>query len=134
TYPDTLELAGQPTRLRYSVRYVNAAGERAAFSNFLLIEPAAKIAEPPLIIDKILSENAVTIIWNPPAKNIDGSTPVNLLGYNIYRVEKSQNEIGQTPINSTLVTETRYSDQTFKFGEEYNYVVRSISLGTGGTQ
>jgi hypothetical protein len=133
-YIDTLELAGQPTRLRYSVRYVNAAGQRAAFSNFLLIEPAAKIAEPPTITGFEPSANAVTITWNPPATNIDGSTPVNLLGYNVYRVEKSQIEIGQTPINSTLVAGTRYSDQTFRFGEEYNYVVRSVSLGTGGSQ
>jgi len=36
TYTDTLELAGEPTRLRYAIRYVNAAGQRAAFSNFLL--------------------------------------------------------------------------------------------------
>lgn len=134
TYTDTLELAGQPTRLRYAIRYVNAAGQRAAFSNFLLIEPAAKIAEPPNIIGHELSENAVTIIWSPPTTNIDDSTPVNLLGYNIYRVEKSQTEIGQTPINSTLITSTRYSDQSFRFGEEYNYVVRSVSLGTGGNQ
>src|SRR5262245_27203120 len=47
TYTDKLELAGEPSRLRYAVRYVNASGQRAAFSNFLLIEPAAKIAEPP---------------------------------------------------------------------------------------
>ena len=133
-YIDTLELAGQPTRLRYAVRYVNAAGQRAGFSNFLLIEPAAKIAEPPTITNSELSANAVTIIWNPPATNIDASTPVNLLGYNVYRVEKSQTEIGQTPINTTLVNGTRYSDQTFRFGEEYNYVVRSVSLGTGGNQ
>jgi hypothetical protein len=133
-YVDTLELAGQPTRLRYAVRYVNAAGQRASFSNFLLIEPAARIAEPPTITGFEPSANAVTIIWNPPAANIDGSTPVNLLGYNVYRIEKSQIEIGQTPINTTLVSGTRYSDQTFRFGEEYNYVVRSVSLGTGGSQ
>jgi fibronectin type 3 domain-containing protein len=134
TYTDTLELAGQPTRLRYAIRYVNAAGQRAAFSNFLLIEPAARIAEPPTILSAEKSAAAVTIIWNPPAANIDGSTPVNLLGYNVYRVEKSQTEIGQTPINSKLVTGTRFSDQAFRFGEEYNYVVRSVSLGTGGNQ
>lgn len=133
-YVDTLELAGQPTRLRYSVRYVNAAGQRAAFSNFLLVEPAAKIAEPPTLTGSELSANAVTLVWDAPASNIDGSTPVNLLGYNVYRVEKSQTEVGQTPINATLVTGTRYNDQTFRFGEEYNYVVRSVSLGTGGAQ
>ena len=45
TYRDVLELAGQPTRLRYAIRYVNASGQRAAFSNFLSIEPAARIAQ-----------------------------------------------------------------------------------------
>jgi hypothetical protein len=134
TYFDSLELAGEPTRLRYAVRYVNASGQRASFSNFLLIELAAKIAEPPTITSSEVSANAITIKWNPPAANIDGSTPVNLLGYNIYRVEKSQNEIGQTPINSTLVSGTQFSDQNFRFGEEYNYVLRSVSLGTGGAQ
>jgi fibronectin type 3 domain-containing protein len=133
-YYDNLELAGEPTRLRYAVRYVNASGQRASFSNFLLIELAAKIAEPPTIIGSEKSANAITIKWNPPVANIDGSTPVNLLGYNIYRVERSQNEIGQTPINSTLVSGTQFNDQNFRFGEEYNYVVRSVSLGTGGAQ
>ncbi|MBA3768717.1 MAG: hypothetical protein H0W99_17405, partial [Acidobacteria bacterium] len=50
TYIDTLELAGQPTRLRYALRYVNASGQRASFSNFLLIEPAARIAEPTTLV------------------------------------------------------------------------------------
>src|SRR5713226_9079534 len=50
TYTDTLELAGVPARLRYAVRYVNAAGQSAAFSNFFIMEPAAKVAEPPTII------------------------------------------------------------------------------------
>lgn len=130
TYTDTLELAGEPSRLRYAVRYVNAAGQRAAFSNFLLIEPAARIAEPPSEVKADLSEAAVTIKWNAPVKNIDNSTPVNLLGYNVYRVTASQTEIGQTPINQSLVSGTEYQDRNFKFGEKYTYVVRAVSLGT----
>jgi fibronectin type 3 domain-containing protein len=130
TYTDKLELAGEPSRLRYGVRYVNASGQRAAFSNFLLIEPAAKIAEPPGDVRKEEGETAITIRWEAPKKNIDGSTPVNLLGYNVYRVIASQTEIGQTPINSGLVTATEYQDRNFKFGERYTYVVRSVSLGT----
>jgi len=130
SYTDPLELAGEPSRLRYSVRYVNAAGQRAAFSNFLLIEPAARIAEPPTDVRVELSETAVTVKWNAPAKNIDGSTPVNLLGYTVYRVTASQNEIGQTPINQALISTTQYQDRNFKFGERYTYVVRAVSLGT----
>ena len=136
TYTDTLELAGEPARLRYAVRYVNASGQRAAFSNFLVIEPAARIAQAPTLnkTDKEVSENAITISWKPPAANIDGSTPVNLLGYNVYRMEEEQNEISETPINNSLVSGTEYSDKNFKFGEDYRYVVRAVSLGTEGAQ
>ena len=135
TYIDTLELAGQPTRLRYALRYVNASGQRASFSNFLLIEPAARIAEPPtLVAPAEETENAITIRWRAPLTNIDGSTPVNLLGYNVYRISQSQTEVSQTPINSALVTGNAYVDKSFQIGEQYNYIVRSVSLGTGGAQ
>jgi len=133
TYTDTLELAGEPTRLRYAIRYVNASGQRAAFSNFLLIEPAARIAQPPTIIGKEVTENAITITWQPPAANIDGSTPVNLLGYNVYRASDKEIESGQ-PINDTLVSATQFQDRNFKSGETYHYFVRSVSLGTEGAQ
>src|SRR5882724_13590807 len=94
SYIDALELAREPTRLRYAVRYVNASGQRAAFSNFLLIEPAVRIARPPTSIEtgKEVSEDAIRISWRPPDANIDGSTPVNLLGYNVYRMDESQSE------------------------------------------
>ena len=136
TYTDKLELAGEPARLRYAVRYVNASGQRAAFSNFLLLEPAARIAQPPTMIGtaKEVGEDAITISWQPPAANIDGSTPVNLLGYNVYRVAESENFSGQTPLNDSLVSGTQYQDKTFKFGDDYRYVVRSVSLGTEGGQ
>lgn len=133
-YVDTLELAGEPARLRYAVRYVNAAGQRAAFSNFLLIEPAAKVAQPPAITrtGNELSETALTLQWEEPQTNIDGSTPVNLLGYNVYRTVASQPEVGQNPVNQAPITTTQYQDRNFKFGEKYTYVVRSVSLGTQG--
>jgi len=134
SYTDTLELAGEPTRLRYAVRYANASGQRAAFSNFLLIEPAARIAQPPTLLTEKEAESAITISWQSPTANIDGSTPVNLLGYNIYRMDESQNLTNQTPINSALISGTEYVDKNFKFGNNYRYVVRSVSLGTEGAQ
>jgi predicted phage tail protein len=129
-YIDNLELAGEPSRLRYAVRYVNAAGQRAAFSNFLLIEPAAKVAEPPTNVRADVSQNAIALTWDPPKQNIDASTPVNLMGYNVYRVTAAQNEPGQIPINQALITTPENQDRNFKFGEKYTYVVRSVSLGS----
>jgi fibronectin type 3 domain-containing protein len=134
TYTDRLELAGEPTRLRYAVRYVNAASQRAAFSNFLLIEPAARLAQPPTNVAAQESENAINITWQPPAANIDGSTPVNLLGYNLYRLSPGANATGLTPLNSALINEARFEDKNFRFGDEYKYFVRAVSLGTGGQQ
>ena len=130
TYADPLELAGQPARLRYAIRYVNSAGQRAAFSNFFLFEPAAKIAEPPTNVEQKESETAITISWEPPKANIDSSTPVNLLGYNVYRTAASQPQSGKSPLNKTPLTVTQYTDKNFKFGEKYTYVVRAVSLGT----
>ncbi len=134
TYTDTLELAGEPTRLRYAVRYVNAAGQRAAFSNFLKIEPAARIAQAPTLTKEDVAESGITITWQPPAANIDGSTPANLLGYNVYRMDESQTEISPTPLNTAPVAGTQYTDKDFEFGQNYRYVVRSVSLGTEGAQ
>ncbi|MBV9925032.1 MAG: hypothetical protein JOZ96_08465 [Acidobacteria bacterium] len=130
-YTDELSLS-EPVRLRYAVRYVNAAGQRASFSNFLLIEPAASVSQPPSVAQPEVRENAVTIRWQAPEANVDNTRPANLLGYNVYRSARSQTEPAQTPLNSRPVNATSFADQTFTFGEEYVYVVRAVSLGTGG--
>ena len=133
TYRDTLELAGQPTRLRYAIRYVNASGQRAAFSNFLSIEPAARIAQAPVLSSEVkIAEDAITLSWQPPTANIDNSTPVNVLGYNVYRTDESQTAPGNQPLNATLISGAEYADKTFQFGHNYHYIVRAVSLGTGG--
>jgi predicted phage tail protein len=135
TYRDALELAGQPTRLRYAIRYVNASGQRASFSNFLTIEPAARIAQAPTLSTAVkLAEDSITISWQPPAANIDNSTPVNLLGYNVYRTDESQTEPANQPLNTAPISGTEYSDKNFQFGNNYRYIVRAVSLGTGGAQ
>ena len=133
TYTDALELR-EPVRLRYAVRYVNAAGQRAAYSNFLLIEPAARVSQPPAIAGQPeVRESAIVLRWQPPAANVDGSVPPNVLGYNVYRAGRAQAEPAQAPINRELVSGSEYADQTFQFGEEYVYVVRAVSLGSGDT-
>lgn len=133
-YTDTLELAGEPTRLRYAVRYVNASGQRASFSNFLLIEPAARIARPPSSVVASPGETAIGVAWQAPTINIDGSAPVNVLGYNVYRIGPGAPEGAPAQINTVLVLESAFADKNFQFGEQYSYFVRAVSLGTGGNQ
>jgi hypothetical protein len=132
SYADELTLR-EPVRLRYAVRYVNAANQRASFSNFLLIEPAASVSQPPAVEPSPeVTQNTIVLRWQAPAANVDNTTPVNLLGYNVYRAEGSQSQPSQTPLNPRPITATSFADQSFKFGEEYVYVVRAVSLGTGG--
>jgi hypothetical protein len=129
TYSDTLEFAGQDARLRYAIRFVNDSGQKAAFSNFLLIEPTSKVADNPSNLSAEVLETTIKLRWKAPESNVDGSKPANILGYNIY-VSNDENEAKLK--NSTPVTDTEFLDKTFQFGTIYKYFVRTISLGSNG--
>lgn len=132
-YIDSLTFGSQSVRLRYSVRFVNASNQRAAFSNFLLIEPASRVAQPPALAEIVETERALVVRWRAPEANVDGSTPVNLLGYNVYRSSPATAAtLEQTPINAQPLTRNEFNDTNFEFGAEYTYVVRTVSLGTEG--
>jgi hypothetical protein len=131
SYTDQLEFAGQPVRLRYALRFVNSAGQKAGYSNFLLIEPAANVASNPTNLRTEVTQEAINLSWIAPAGNVSGTGPLNLLGYNIYRSESET-----TPaklLNRTPVSGTEYADQTFEFNKDYFYFVRSVSVGGEGT-
>lgn len=128
THKDTLEFAGQAARLRYAIRFVNGTGQKAAFSNVLLIEPTSKVAANPHALIAEASQDAIRLKWLPSAANIDASTPVSILGYNVYR-STSQKEPGKM-LNKTPVTMANYDDEFFEFGKEYYYFVRAVSVGT----
>ena len=70
-YKDTLAFAGQAARLRYAIRFVNASGQKAAFSNSLLIEPTSKVAGSPASLAVETSQDAIRLKWQPPTANID---------------------------------------------------------------
>lgn len=128
TYFDTLDFAGSDIRLRYAIRFVNASGSKAAFSNFLLIEPAPRVANAPTLLPIKVAQESLLLQWKSPQSNIDGSTPVNILGYNIYR--SGENETTAKLISQTPVTDNDFRDQSFEFAKNYKYFVRTVSLGT----
>jgi len=130
TFTDRLEFANQAVRLRYAIRFVNKSGQKAAFSNFLLIEPTAKLSKAPASLSTSVSQDAIELTWTAPDTNIDGSKPVNVLGYNIYRTA-SKKEAAKM-LNKTPVRDTKYEDKFFEFNKEYSYFVRSVSVGSNG--
>ena len=129
-YTDSLQFAGQSARLRYAIRFVNSSGQKAAFSNFYLIEPASRVAGAPTSLSSALSQEAISLAWQAPAANVDGTAPANVLGYNVYR-SLSEKEPAKL-LNKTPVTELNYEDRFFEFGKSYFYFVRTVSLGTDG--
>ncbi|QQS41936.1 MAG: fibronectin type III domain-containing protein [Acidobacteriota bacterium] len=132
SYMDVLQFAGQPVRLRYAVRFVNNEGQRAAFSNFLLLEPTARVAKVPTGVSLDLTQEAVIVRWQAPGSNVDGTTPANIIGYNVYRTDAE----GQTRrINDPgPVDSTEFRDEFFSFGKQYTYFVRTVSLGSNAEQ
>ena len=129
-YNDALQFAGQAARLRYAIRFVNSSGQKAAFSNFLLLEPAARVAGVPTSLSAEPSQEAMKLSWTAPTANIDGTTPPNIVGYNVYR-SPSEKETAKL-LNSTPVTNPEYRDEFFEFDKQYFYFVRTVSVGTGG--
>lgn len=130
THRDELEFAGQSARLRYAIRFVNASGQRAAFSNVLLIEPASSVAGGPTALTAEATQDHVRLEWAPPTVNIDGSTPVSIIGYNVYRSESET--VPAVLLTKTPVAEAEFEDAAFQFDKEYFYFVRAVSAGTGG--
>lgn len=128
THRDTLQFAGQAARLRYAVRFVNASGQKAGFSNTLLIEPTSKVAGAPTSLSAEASQEAMRLKWQAPTTNVDGSTPVSIIGYNIYR-STSEKEPAK-PLTQSPITATSYNDEFFAFGKDYYYFVRAVSTGT----
>lgn len=129
-YKDALDFAGQAVRLRYAVRFVNSSGQKAGFSNFLLIEPTAKIASAPSLLNSEVREDEVILNWTAPETNVDGTRPANLLGFNVYR--KSAGNENYKVLNNQPITKNRYSDNFFEYDTTYQYFVRAISLGSSG--
>ncbi len=129
-YTDTLQFAGQPARLRYAIRFVNASGQKAAFSNFFLLEPASRVAASPTSLSALVTQEAVKLDWEPPTANVDGSIPANVLGYNVYRSTSA--EVPGKLLNKTPISDTNFDDAFFEFDKPQFYFVRAVSVGTGG--
>lgn len=127
SFTDPISLAAGAPRLRYAVRLANRNGQKAAFSNFLVVTPTTTVASPPKALRAEVRQDAVRLLWDRPAGNIDRSTPPNLLGYNVYRSTGGTD--GLRKLNQSPVLDERFDDLSFDFGGKYSYIVRAVSLG-----
>lgn len=129
-FSDNLEFANQSARIIYAIRFVNSSGQKAAFSNFAVIEPTSKISKQPEALKALLNNDSIELSWAKPATNIDGTTPPNILGYNVYR-SNSNTETAKL-LNETPLSELNYNDNFFEFEKSYFYFVRTVSTNRNG--
>ncbi len=129
TIADEVGFGDRPLLIRYAVRLVNEMGQKAGFSNFLSIEPSADVAKAPLDLSADASQSAVILSWSQTLENIDGGSPDNLMGYNVYRKDGDGTF---KRINEAIVESTVFEDETFEFGKSYSYFLRAVSATASG--
>ena len=91
------------------------------FSALLSVKPKA-LPLPPANIKTAVMEDRIDIEWSPPDKNIDGSSPAEIMGYRVFR--KSEEE-GPRLLSADIVRVTQFTDKDFQFGVSYEYVIRT---------
>ena len=128
TYPDDFNIKNgdRNSRFRYALRLVTASGAFEAFSNYATITPLLDLALPPNDLRTRQLETGIEITWSAPTANENGTTPANILAYNIYRRTGDRGE-ELIKLNNEPLTARRYLDRNFQFGSKYDYVVRGLS-------
>ncbi len=127
-YQDKLQFADQPVRIYYAVKFVNPSGQQTSPSALFSIAPSPKIPLPPVLTSTETSQERIRIRWTAPDKNIDGSSPANVLGYNIYRIENNLVKL----LNRFPIQQESFDDKFFEFEKTYKYLVRSVGINQTG--
>jgi len=121
-------------RVLYAARLVDTRGRPGPLSDNVGIELRGDVPLPPTALHAVdEAQDVVRLRWAPPTRNIDGSAPPHLLGYNIYRRIASEADFGPPLNGTTLVTETEWRDRDVQYGTEYVYVVRAVAPAPDGT-
>ncbi len=121
-------------RWLYAARLVDAHGRPGPLSNIAQIEPQGDVPSPPHALRAVdAAQDIVLLTWAPPARNVDGSAPPNVLGYNVYRRRVEDPHFGPPLNGAALVTGTEWRDRDFQYGVDYVYVVRAVAPARDGT-
>lgn len=109
---------------RYAVIVSNKRNLAAGLSNQAFIAPIPIPLAPDGLAAE-MAEDAIHLQWNIPDKNMDGSTPPRIAGYDIFRSE-DQEAFPPTPLNADPLRKPEFEDRSFEFDRVYFYAVRIV--------
>ncbi len=110
----------------FAVRVRDARSRTSGFSDPAAFDPRVGPA-PPLELAARVLDDRIELVWKAPAANFDGSVPVTVSGYNVYR----KGEDGPAKlVNTSLVRETKFEDTDVAFGVPVRYFIRASGTET----
>ena len=128
TFRDPLEFPDRALiysrSFRYAFRFVNDKDQAAGLTNQTVFSPVPIPPAPQGLSDEI-TQDSIRIRWEPPAANMDGSTPPRIAGYNVYRTADPKH-FPPNPINSEPLPAAEGTDRDFQFDTTYYYQVAVV--------
>ena len=111
-------------RFRYAFAFVNDKGQSAGPTNTVVLAPVP-IPPPPQRLFSEVTQDRIRIRWDAPSRNVDGSTPPRIIGYNLYRTE-DPGSMPALPLNATPLPASEFDDTAFGFDSTYYYQVTVV--------
>ena len=108
----------------YAARFVNNKDQNAGLTNQAALAPIP-IPPAPQNLSSEVTQDSIRIRWDPPAANMDGSTPPRFVGYNVYKTEDPAH-FPADPINREPVAAAEITDPEFQFDSTYYYEVSTV--------
>ncbi|MCJ7589394.1 MAG: hypothetical protein MUQ00_16090 [Candidatus Aminicenantes bacterium] len=123
SYEHPLDFGRLKSRYTFAVCVKDHREKYSEFSSRITLVPQI-LPLPPRGLKTTLSSDKILVSWEPPAANMDSSTPALVTGYDVYRSK------GADPaqlLTSPPVKETAFEDRAFEFGAMYRYTVRAVA-------
>jgi hypothetical protein len=92
------------------------------FSDEVTVRPG-KLPLPPAVVRAEVLADRIDIRWEAPEKNFDGSTPVAVQAFHIYRTDSA----GTRKLAAVPFPAAEWADRDFQFGKAYRYFIRSAA-------
>jgi fibronectin type 3 domain-containing protein len=84
------------------------------------------IPGPPENVRAETTQSAIVLGWNVPERNLDGSRPPKVIGYNVFRSETAD-QFPDRPLNEKPIAQNSFKDTNFEFGKTYYYAVSVVA-------